>query len=596
LNLKTNTYTKVFSRDKIDRIIFILLFFLGLFLAYNINFADKNHPQHKINSDKAYYYVYLPATFIYGWDVHKFPAGIEKKFGGFVFDYKNNKISDKMTCGVAILWAPFFLVTHFIAVQWNLQPDGFSEFYEKMTILPGVFYLVLGLFFLMKFLRNYFSRWISYITVFLIFVGTNLYYFGIDDGLMSHVNSFFLFALFLFLLKKFLNQEKKSFGLYIGMCFVVSLAILIRPTNILILLWVFFLDITSVKSLRQRILVFIKPSYIVAFIIISALVFLPQFIYWKYLTGNFVYYSYSNEGFQNWKNPLMIEFWFAPLNGFFLYTPLALLFIAGIVYMILKKIPNGIFIAFFFLLISYVFASWHMWYFGGSFGCRPLIEYYTILALPFGYFLYYLKSLKNLFIRSLLVLTIIVSVYYNLKLTYDPGWNPYSTWSWDDYFRHLEEAGLYHVNYDSYTYKQDFENFGSIEYQYPQRECVHSPGIGGYVNEVVQSNGFFMRQLDVMLRQPLKRVKASLWVNPGKKLKTDVQFICQIQDRKKNVYFMKVLNLDDFIKKPKTWSFASETIEIPAWINQQYNIAFYVWNAGGKSITYVDDITLKFEK
>ncbi|MGA2822562.1 MAG: hypothetical protein ABSE72_03455 [Bacteroidales bacterium] len=596
MNLKNNVIRNLVSKGKVDWIIFIPLFFLCLYLAYDINFSHRQNHQPEIYSDKADYYVYLPATFIYGWDIHKFPAGIEKKCMAFHLDYENNKLADKTTCGIAILWTPFFLITHFIAVHWNLQPDGFSDFYQKMTILPGVFYLLLGLFFLMKFLRNYFSRGVSYITVFLIFAGTNLYYFGIDDGLMSHVNSFFLFALFLFFLKKFLNQEKKSFALFIGICFVLSLAILIRPTNILLFTWMIFLDITSLKALWKRILLFLKPAYIITFIITVSLVFLPQFIYWKYLTGHFLYYSYPGEGFLNWKNPLMIAVWFSPLNGFFLYTPLALLFIAGIIIMIMKKIPNGIFIGLFFLLITYIFASWHIWYFGGSFGYRPFVEYYSLLALPFGYFLASLKAMKNLYIRSLLILFIIISGYYNLRLTYHQKWNPYSTWAWDDYFIYLDEAGICHYNPDSYTYKQDFENFGGVAQLSPQRECVHSPGIAGYINEDILTNGPFLRRLDGMLHAPVKRVKASLWVNPGKKIRTKALFVCKIQDWQQKIFYYKEIKLDDFIKKPNTWTKVTAIFTIPEWIDQSNNICFYVWNKSRTSMTYIDDIKLRFEK
>jgi len=596
LKVNKSVFKNLFSKGNGDWAIFFPLFFICLYLAYNINFVNRKVNSPEIYSDKADYYVYLPATFIYGWDVNKFPEGIEKKCGGFLLDHKKNKLIDKTTCGVAILWTPFFLVTHFIAVHWNLQPDGFSDFYQKMTILPGVFYLILGLFFLNKFLRNYFSRKISYITVFLIFVGTNLYFFGIDDGLMSHVNSFFLFSLFLFLLKKFLDQEEKSIGLFIGISFVMSLAILIRPTNILLITWMIFLDITSVKSLWKRVLLFLKPGYILTFLVLASLVFLPQFIYWKYLTGHFIYYSYPGEGFTNWKNPLMIAVWFSPLNGFFIYTPFALLFIVGIVIMIVKKISNGIFIGLFFLLITYIFASWCVWYFGGSFGYRPFVEYYSLLALPLGYFLTSMKAMKNLFIRSMLIIFIIISSYYNLRLTYNPPWIPYSTWAWDDFFIYLDNAGVHHYSSDTYTYIQDFENFGSVDQQYPQTECVHSPGIGGYVNEDIPVNGYYFRRLDDALHAPTKRIEASLWVNAGKKKKTGAVFVGEIKDGKGNFLYRKEVKLDDFIKYPKTWYKVTSTYEIPEWIDQSDNICFYVWNKEGKPITYIDDIMLRFEK
>lgn len=595
LNMGNKMIKRLFSRRRIDWMIFVPLFFLGLFLSYNINFTSRNFYVNKIVSDKAYYYAYLPATFIYDWDIHKFPAGIEKKCDAYFLDSKRNKLDNKTTCGVAILWTPFFLVTHFIAVHWDLQPDGFSDFYQKMSILPGVFYLVLGLFFLRKFLSNYFSPFISWVTVFLIFAGTNLYYYGVYDGLMSHVNSFFLFALFLFLLKKFLDQEKKSFLLFVGISFVFSMAILIRPTNILLFFIIIFLDVNTLKSILARILLFLKPTYILSFLVIFLLVFLPQLIYWKYLSGNFLYYSYPGEGFINWKNPHMISVWFAPLNGFFLYTPIALLFIAGIVIMILKRISNGIFTGLFFLLITYIFASWHMWYFGGSFGYRPFVEYYAILALPFGYFLTSLKSVKNLYIRSLLIIFIVISCYYNLRLTYIQRWNTSSAWAWDDYLIYLDNAGLYHYNFDVYTFKQDFEN-SPTEFQFTQRECVHSADIAGYFNKDIGFNGKFSRRLDDVLHGQVKSIKASLWVNPGKKIRTNALFICNIHDWKEKSYYFKAIPLDDFITSPLTWVKITATFEIPEWIDQSNIISMGVWNKSRTSTTYIDDIKLRFEK
>ncbi len=72
-------------------------------------------------------------------------------------------------------------------------------------IFPAVVYLILGLFFLKRFLDHYFRGWIPYLAVILVFAGTNLYFFSIDEGLMSHVYSFFLFSLFLFLVKKYFS-------------------------------------------------------------------------------------------------------------------------------------------------------------------------------------------------------------------------------------------------------------------------------------------------------------------------------------------------------------------------------------------------------
>ena len=247
-------------RKRFDRIFFISLFVLGLFLAYNFNVKNGKIPFPGVfYVDKAAYYVYLPFTFIYGFDVRKFPENIDTKTFGFWLDRQHNKLVGKTTCGIAILWSPFFLLTHAIATVFHLQPDGFSDFYAKMTVLPAVFYLVLGLFFLKKFLEKYQDRVIAYFTIILIFLGTNLYYYSIKDGLMSHDTLFCLVAMLLFFLKKFLDNDKKPFRLFIAICVVVSFIVLIRPTGIVVLLFLLFLDVRSLKEAANRLLFSFVP-------------------------------------------------------------------------------------------------------------------------------------------------------------------------------------------------------------------------------------------------------------------------------------------------------------------------------------------------
>ncbi|MCX6244921.1 MAG: hypothetical protein NTU98_09470 [Bacteroidetes bacterium] len=591
---KNNIPERLTGRKIPDLVFFIPVFLLCLYLAWNINFAGQKGPYRKIYSDKAHYYVYLPATFIYGWDIHKFPAGIEKKCEGFLLDKKTNKVIIKTTCGVAILIAPFFLVTHLVALQWNLQPNGFSDFYQQMTILPGVFYLVLGLFFLQRFLRRYFSRGISWLTVLLILAGTNLFDYGIYDGLMSHVYSFFLFSLFLFLLKKFLDSGKKSYGLFLGMSIVLSLAILIRPTNILLMTWMLFLDVKSWKEIRARLILFLKPTYILIFLVTAFIIFLPQFFYWKYLTGHFVYYSYPNEGFTNWKQPQMIPAWFSTLNGLFIYTPLVFFFVAGMLFMIVKKVPNGTFIGLSFLLASYVFSSWSAWFFGGSFGYRPMVEYYALFSLPFAWFISGIGKIRNLFVKSIIVVAMVFSSYYNLVLTYHQRWDTNSVWSWDDYLFYLDYTGLYDVPMRSYTYRLDFENFGMLDLP-PTRFCVHSPTLGSYIDKWNEYNKLYSRQLENIFRRQVRRVDASIWVNPWKKATTGTLFVCRIGNDPDRPVYEKTLKIDDFIKDPSSWNLVSGTFEIPEWIDQKNEIRFMIRNIPRTDSVYFDDMKLRFE-
>ncbi|MDP4281936.1 MAG: hypothetical protein Q8867_07260 [Bacteroidota bacterium] len=585
---------KISSKTGFDLAFFTLLLVIGILLGWNINFINRSGPG-PIYADKAAYYVYLPATFIYGWDVNKFPKGIDEKTKGFTLHYPDNKLIIKTTYGVALMVSPFFLVTHAIAVKQNLQPDGFSDIYEKMTVFPAVFYLILGMFFLKKFLDNYFRKQIPYLVVILIVAGTNLYYYGFRDGLMSHVYSFFLFSLYLFLLKKFLSGDKNSFTVFLLVSITLSLAVLIRPTNILLLIWAFCLDVRSREDIRERFRLFFRFRYIAAFLLIFFIIYLPQLLYWKYLSGNFFYYSYPGESFSAWKDPQIIPLWFAPLNGLFLYSPLVFCFIAGIIYMIVKKIPNGIFIGCFFLLISYLFASWHIWFFGGSMGSRPFTEYYSLLAFPFAVFIEKTGKIKNRFIRSMVVLFIFFSSFYSLKLVYHYDWNTSSVWSWDDYLKRLDFAGLYVWPGETYTYKNDFENYECAK-TIPCEENVHSGSKAGFVDGGMIFTEKFYQPLKLILKKPVRKVSLQFWINPGSNPETGAIYVCSIENWKGEVHDYHFVKADHFIKKPNVWSKVDTTFTIPEWVPAGDMVSSYLWNfKGRKQRIYIDDIVMKFK-
>lgn len=583
------------TTGRFDLIFFSTLYIGCLLLSFNFQFPA-GKPKSDINliqSDQAQYYVYLPATFIYRFDIYNFPENIDKKCKGFLLDFHSGKLIIKMTYGVALLCSPFFLLTHLIAILFHLNPDGFSLVYQQMIILCACFYLVMGLYFLMRFLKHYFSRAIPYFVVILIFAGTNLFYFSLKCGLMSHVYSFFLFAVYLFLLKRFLDKEKKNIKDFILISFVISLAILIRPTSVFILTFMVFLDSKSMGEIVKRLKFFIHPKYSLALIIICFIIFIPQFFYWKYLSGNWIYYSYHGEGFSNWNHPMIIESWFAPLNGLFLYNPLVLFFITGIFIMIFKKQSNGIFIGLFFLFISYICSSWWCWYYGGSYGARAYIEYFTLLSVPFGYFLEFVKIKRNLFFRSLMVFLLISASYYNIRIFWNNGLYYGSIWSWDNWLNLLDISGIYHHSKTTYTFIDDYENVNIKRQEFPSNYCVHSP------TEAINSSGYefcnyYSWRLSGILDHPVKRVTAEIWINPLNLTSTGTNFVCSIEDTSRKIFYYRYLKIDNFLTKPNEWFRVSGTFNIPEWIDQRYFIVFYVWNIHHNKF-YLDDLKIRFE-
>ena len=580
-----------------DWILYTLLFVLFLNIGFNKNF----HQDNIVNggefwSDKGGYYIYLPATFIYGFQTENYPDNLDAKNSyGFNLGKESKRVFTKYTSGISFFILPFFLPTHLIATQFDLQPDGFSLIYHKMVVVAGIFYLILAMFILKSFLLYYFPRWLSYILPFIILLSTNLYFYGIDDVMMPHLYSFFLISLLLLTFKMYLVRQMKSVGLFIAIAFIIAFLVLIRPTNVFIGLILIFWDVDSWREIGSRIRHFLRVKHILIFLGAFILVFLPQSVYWHFISGNWVLYSYQGESFSNWNNPMIIPFWFSPLNGLFSYTPAAILLVFGIILMIWKRINNGMLLLVFFILYSYIFSSWQCWYFGGSFGCRVMIEFYALFAVALGYLIMASLRHKSLLFRVLLFLLIASTIYFNQRIFESRLIFTGGTWAWEDYKDQLEEAGIAHFPRNSYTYFNDFENI-SMDYGIPHSKAiVHSGTFSTYLVENMEYNCKYSRQLASILDHGMvEKVDARIWINPMDNNVTGSFFACEIRDKSDSLAYYKAVSVDDFLDGENKWVEVDLSIHIPQWIDKESVISFYIFNAG-RSRFFVDDMVVKFE-
>ncbi len=579
-----------------ETVFFTALLAVCLILAFRLNFSEDKAPGHGVfASDKSIYYVYLPATFIYGWDVNRFPHRCDTLYRGFILDYRKGKVVNKMTCGVALLWTPFFLATHAAAKVFDLKPDGFSLFYQQMAVIPPVIYLVLGLFFLKRFLERYFTGFIPWLVVLLTLAATNLYYFSLAEGLMSHVHSFFLFALFLYLLKRFIDGGCDSFRIFATLCLVFALAVLIRPTNALIALWFFLLDAATGRDLLRRVRLLLKPAWLATFLVILFVVFLPQMIYWKYVSGHFLHYSYGKEGFVNWRNPVILPVWFSPFNGLFAYNPVVWLFVGGSLWMIFRKRSNGWLILVTFLLVTYMAGSWHMWFFGGSFGARPFIEYYTLLSVGLGWLLTAAFRHPNHLYRAMLILALAAFTGFNLRMIHHNYWYNGSTWDWQEYRNRLEKAGIVNFSHDTYTYINDFENLPSDPSLTQTNLRVHSRTQAAVTDNRWSYTGLFDRHLPGILDHPVTRIEASVWINPVWRDSTGAVLVASVEDDARTPRFYRNVPVNRFGTRAGEWTRVTLSFDLPRWLDDPSGrLKIYLWNRERRTV-YIDDVRIKLE-
>jgi hypothetical protein len=379
-----------------------------IILLYSFNRVSHN-PRSVIWSDSEGYYKYLPGLFVIQ-DIHKIPEGS-------IWPTYNDKgeYMIKYSSGVAILQLPFFLVGLLIQVLLGINyHDIFNDYYAWSVQIAGLFYGLLGIYLLKDFLKSL-NTYIQILTISAVLFGTNFFYYLTNEAGMSHVYSFFLLILFVRQTKTFYIDISLKKTIFIGL--TLGLITLIRPTNILIFLLFAFWDINSFEDFKNRILLFSSKWHLILVIgICSFIVFIPQFFYWYEMTGNWIFYSYTEEGFNYLKSPKFLDILFDTRNGLFIFTPMALLYFAALYKTLsFKEIPSKS-ILFITIIWMYLFASWWCWWFGGSLGYRSFIEIYALLSIPLGYYLQYLWKHSKI---KLTVISLFIGLfcYYNIAIT-----------------------------------------------------------------------------------------------------------------------------------------------------------------------------------
>lgn len=426
----TDTLLPASWLKQIDRYLLLLVAGVSIFLTFNIHRGG--FIEGVIWSDQEGYYLYYPAVFLSENGFRQLPVG------NCCTVFEDGRVYSKYTYGVALLEAPFVTVAHWIAkLKYDpdhpdeahhklYKTDGFSNIYAFGILFAVIFYLVIGLYFLKEVLKRFFPLGVALFTTFLVYFATNLLFYTVREAGMSHAYSFFLFSVFLYYLPGFLEKGDWKHSLILGAAY--GLSVVIRPTNIIIGLLFLGYEVYNWQDLKTRFQLLFSKKYLGRLSVMAglALVFaLPQMIYWQYMNGKPVAYSYTGESFKFWNKPKIFHVWFSYQNGLFAYTPIALVAVIGGVVSLFKKQLSSPVIMVLFLIASYIFASWWAWWFGGAFGHRCYVEYYALLALPLGAVLHQVQKLHSRPLKWILCLAFLVLVYANIKMTilYAPPWD-----------------------------------------------------------------------------------------------------------------------------------------------------------------------------
>lgn len=382
-------------------------------IAYSLQvILERNtfSPERVIEWDVVSYYDYLPAAFILH-DLKKMETTPE--LGGEYWGQSlpNGNRVIKTSMGLSLMYLPFFTVANILAEPLGYQKNGFTEPYSWALIISSIFYVFWGLFFLSKTLEKLkFSKLVISLVVLIIGLSTNLYWYSTYSAPYSHAFSFSLISLFIYLTILWHEKPSVKNSIFIGL--VSGLISLIRPTNILIALVFVFYNISNIETFKEKIRFFLKEYRNILIIVGCAfLVWIPQLIYWKVVTGSWLYYSYGDEEGFFFNDPKFFEVMFGWRKGWLIYTPVMAFSVIGLFMLPRFQKDIALSVILFFIINLYVISSWWCWWYGGGFGMRPMIDIYGLMAIPLAVFLKWIFENKKLVVKIPLLVLLVWLVF-----------------------------------------------------------------------------------------------------------------------------------------------------------------------------------------
>jgi len=434
------------------------------------------------------YYIYLPAYFIHDKlsevdrlaDDKRIDSAVRSGIDSYKNNYSQNDKGNTIiqyTCGLALVQSPAFLVVHLYDKMRGESATGFELRYQNALYFVNMFSLLLGLFFGYKCLRFFFSPLVCILSTAILLLGSNLLWFGFLQVGMAHVPQHMLIAGLLLISLK--NREEWKDRNILLMSFVLGLITIIRPTDIIMgVIPLTMIVSRSISDIHYREVVL---QSVLRLLIPSAIIFLipilPQLCYWKMMTGDFVFDSYSNYGF-NWAEPQIVAGLFGAKNGWFAYTPLMLLATLPFVTQRVDRDMRWVFLLIVPIYI-YITYAWFNYYYINGFGSRPMIHLYPIMVFGIAGLLSYRKWWLRILIGSLLIFSVSVNLLFTHKQHNGRLHSDESTYAFNKatiFKKHLDYEDLFLMNSPLEQPSTEVRKFcatvQSLDIQYMQNDAA----------------------------------------------------------------------------------------------------------------------------
>ncbi len=272
--------------------------------------------------------------------------------------------------------------------------DGFSKPYHIGFILNALLFIFLGLLYLRKLLRLFFTDSLTALLILIGFAASNIYITYTQQPDLPHLYLFCLNAAFLYYLFRFLNEKRRRLLILSALFFGLTLSI--RPTQALLGIIPFILlykEYRFSKAFWKNLLWF--PFLSIAWNI-------PQMLYWQIVGGQLLILNLHLEEIIP-VDPNLLDFLFSYRKGWLLYSPVFLLLIPGFITLFRQQRNRFWAILTGSVIYIYIMSSWECWWYASSFGSRVMVDIYPLLFIVLGYALIALKPLWSRIIAGIFI-------------------------------------------------------------------------------------------------------------------------------------------------------------------------------------------------
>jgi hypothetical protein len=415
-------------------LLFSVLFFLTLLRAPRID-------GQLIGSDGVAYYVYARSLVIdHDLDFTNEFTYFQLKPAAFVRTAMGY-IGNKYAIGPALLWMPFFLVAHAIALAahalgWNVAADGYSYLYQSAISIGSIVYGALGFWLAYVCTRRMFSQIAALMAVGLLWLASNSFYYMAFEPSMSHMVSLFSVALLLTIwFVWFRNIERPAIVHAAALGAAGGLVLLVRLQDAPFLLLPYgYLLLQLIQTWRAG-----HPRaaqhWFLCGLITSAftlIVFAPQLAIWQQLYGTWAVSPYFEDHIPafNWLHPQLFGVLFSTFHGLFTWHPIYLFALCGLTVVAKQDRRLAIALTTLLLLELYIVAAWWAWWQGDSFGGRMFLSGMWIWVLGLAGCLEWLR--RRRFFYPVIAIGLLLICWNGLSLIqYRLGFVPMSaplTW------------------------------------------------------------------------------------------------------------------------------------------------------------------------